>query len=140
MDQRRLERKRTGSKLGRPRPSTDPQVAQDRHDAADVLHGLPDTVPPRRVAPAVARNARSSDVPHLDRLAVVFDLDGVLANQRITRRLALVSSWGGRSPDGTRAAIWGSGFEAESERGAWSANDYLRGFGERLECPVTAAA
>jgi hypothetical protein len=48
---------------------------------------------------------------------VVFDMDGVLCRYRIERRLALLTSWSGRSPDAIHAAIWGSGFEEEAERG-----------------------
>jgi HAD superfamily hydrolase (TIGR01509 family) len=70
---------------------------------------------------------------------VVFDMDGVLCRYRIERRLALLASWSGRSPDAIRAAIWGSGFEDEAERGGLSADDYLRGFGERLGYPLSAA-
>lgn len=70
---------------------------------------------------------------------VVFDMDGVLAEYRIDRRLALLSAWSGRTPEEIHAAIWGSGFEAESEQGDWSADDYLRGFGERMGYPLTAA-
>jgi glucose-1-phosphatase len=71
--------------------------------------------------------------------AVVFDMDGVLCRYRIERRLALLASWSGRSPDAIHAAIWRSGFEAEAERGVLSADDYLQGFGPRLGYPLTAA-
>ncbi len=71
--------------------------------------------------------------------AVVFDMDGVLCDYRIERRLALLASWSGRSPDAIHAAIWRSGFEDEAERGVLSADDYLQGFGERLGYPLTAA-
>lgn len=71
--------------------------------------------------------------------AVVFDMDGVLCRYRIERRLALLSAWSGRSPDEIHAAIWRSGFEDEAERGALSAEDYLKGFGERMGYPLTAA-
>jgi HAD superfamily hydrolase (TIGR01509 family) len=70
---------------------------------------------------------------------VVFDMDGVLCRYRIERRLARLAAWSGRSPDAIHAAIWGSGFEAEAERGVTSADDYLRGFGERLAYPLSAA-
>jgi glucose-1-phosphatase len=70
---------------------------------------------------------------------VVFDMDGVLCDYRIERRLALLASWSGRSPEAIHAAIWRSGFEAEAERGALSADDYLQGFGERLGYPLSAA-
>lgn len=70
--------------------------------------------------------------------AVVFDMDGVLCRYRRERRLALLASWSGRSPDAIHAAIWRSGFEGEAERGAVSADDYLKGFGERMGFPLTA--
>jgi HAD superfamily hydrolase (TIGR01509 family) len=69
---------------------------------------------------------------------IVFDLDGVLCRYRIERRLARLASWSGRSPDAIHAAIWGSGFENEAERGLMSADDYLQGFGERLGYPLSA--
>ena len=71
--------------------------------------------------------------------AVVFDMDGVLSHHRRDRRLALLASWSGRSPDAIRAAVWGSGFEDEAERGLLSAEDYLKGFGERIGYALTAA-
>jgi HAD superfamily hydrolase (TIGR01509 family) len=70
---------------------------------------------------------------------VVFDMDGVLCRYRIERRLARLASWSGQRPAAIHAAIWGSGFEDEAERGVLSADDYLRGFGERLGHPLSAA-
>ena len=63
---------------------------------------------------------------------VVFDMDGVLCRYRIKHRLARLASWSGQSPEAIHAAIWRSGFEDEAERGVMSADDYLRGFGERI--------
>jgi putative hydrolase of the HAD superfamily len=71
--------------------------------------------------------------------AVVFDMDGVLCRYRIERRLALLASWSGQSPDAIHAAIWRSGFEDEAERGVVSADDYLKGFGERMGYALSAA-
>ena len=71
--------------------------------------------------------------------AVVFDMDGVFCRYRIERRLALLASWSGQRPDAIHAAIWRSGFEDEAERGAVSADDYLRGFGECMGYPLSAA-
>src|SRR5919199_5007058 len=71
--------------------------------------------------------------------AVVFDMDGVLCRYRIDRRLALLASWSGRTPDQIHAAIWRSGFEDESERGEWEAEAYLREFGARMGYPLDAA-
>lgn len=70
---------------------------------------------------------------------VVFDMDGVLCHYRRERRLALLASWSGRGPDEIHAAIWRSGFEDEAERGVLSADDYLKGFGERMGYPLTAS-
>jgi putative hydrolase of the HAD superfamily len=70
---------------------------------------------------------------------VVFDMDGVLCRYRIERRLARLAAWSGHSPEVIHAAIWRSGFEDEAERGVLSADDYLRGFGERLGYPLSAA-
>jgi HAD superfamily hydrolase (TIGR01509 family) len=70
---------------------------------------------------------------------VVFDMDGVLCRYRIERRLAFLASWSGQPPEAIHAAIWGSGFEDAAERGVVSADEYLRGFGERLGYPLSAA-
>jgi putative hydrolase of the HAD superfamily len=70
---------------------------------------------------------------------VVFDMDGVLCRYRIERRLALLASWSGQTPETIHAALWGSGFEDEAERGVLSADDYLLGFGERMHYPLSAA-
>ena len=70
---------------------------------------------------------------------VVFDMDGVLCRYRIERRLARLASWSGQRPEAIHAAIWRSGFEDEAERGVMSADDYLRGFGERMGYPLSAA-
>src|SRR5262245_10006949 len=71
--------------------------------------------------------------------AVVFDMDEVLCRYRIERRLELLASWSGRSPEAIYAAIWRSGFEDEAERGVLTADPYLQGFGERLGYPLSAA-
>src|SRR5262245_29226351 len=65
-------------------------------------------------------------------------MDGVLCRYRIDRRLALLAAWSGRTPDAIHAAIWRSGFEDEAERGLLSADDYLKGFGERMGYPLSA--
>jgi putative hydrolase of the HAD superfamily len=70
---------------------------------------------------------------------VVFDMDGVLCRYRIERRLARLALWSGHRAEAIYAAIWGSGFEDQAERGLMSADDYLRGFGERLGYPLSAA-
>jgi putative hydrolase of the HAD superfamily len=69
---------------------------------------------------------------------VVFDMDDVLCRYRIERRLALLASWSGRSPDAIYGAIWQSGFEDDAERGAFTADAYLREFGSRMGYPLSA--
>ena len=71
--------------------------------------------------------------------AVVFDMDEVLCRYRIERRLALLASWSGRTPEAIHAAIWRSGFEDAAEAGAFTADAYLREFGERMGYPLSAA-
>lgn len=71
--------------------------------------------------------------------AIVFDMDGVLCRYRIERRLALLASWSGRSPEAVHTAIWGSGFEDDADRGDLSADEYLKGFGERMGYALSAA-
>jgi putative hydrolase of the HAD superfamily len=70
---------------------------------------------------------------------VVFDMDGVLCRYKIERRLALLAAWSGLAADAIHAAIWLSGFEDEAERGVVSADDYLKGFGERMQYRLTVA-
>jgi FMN phosphatase YigB (HAD superfamily) len=71
--------------------------------------------------------------------AVVFDLDGVLCRYQIERRLARLAAWSGKSSEAIHAAIWGSGFENDVECGGLSADEYLRGFGEHMGYPLSAA-
>ena len=59
-------------------------------------------------------------------------MDGVLCRYRIERRLELLARFTGQRPEAVYAAIWQSGFEDAGERGEWSADEYLRLFGERL--------
>ena len=53
--------------------------------------------------------------------------------------VAALASWSGQRPEAIHATIWRSGFEDEAARGIVSADDYLRGFGERLGYPLSAA-
>ena len=66
-------------------------------------------------------------------------MDGVLCRYRVERRLEMLASWSGSSPEAIRAAVFDSGFEDAAERGKCSADDYLREFGERIGYPLTAA-
>ncbi len=68
---------------------------------------------------------------------VLFDMDNVLCRYDRTVRIARLSSLTGRSPREIQATIWDAGFEALGDAGTISAEDYLRGFGERLGHPLT---
>ncbi len=63
---------------------------------------------------------------------VLFDMDNVLCTYDRGKRVAHLASLAGSSSERVYEAIWESGFEALSDRGALSAPDYLRGFGERI--------
>jgi putative hydrolase of the HAD superfamily len=71
--------------------------------------------------------------------AVVFDMDGVLCDYRIEKRLAHLATLCSKSADEIHAAIWGSGFEHLSDSGQITAEAYLAGFGERMGVPLTRA-
>lgn len=64
---------------------------------------------------------------------VIFDMDNVLVDYRLERRLGSLSTLTGLSAEAIHAAIWGSDFERGAEAGAYSTGeDYLRAFNERL--------
>jgi putative hydrolase of the HAD superfamily len=64
---------------------------------------------------------------------VIFDMDDVLCRYDLARRLEVLSEISGKMPSDIRAAIWDSGFEDESDAGAYPTSaEYLAGFAERL--------
>jgi len=65
-------------------------------------------------------------------------MDGVLCRTQHRVRLALLSGWCGRSPEAIQEAIFESGFEHDAECGRLSADEYLRGYSDRLQYPLTA--
>ena len=70
---------------------------------------------------------------------VIFDMDDVLCQYDLGRRLRALSRLSGRTPRDIRAAIWDSGFEDAADSGAYSESEYLAQFGERLGYPITRA-
>lgn len=68
---------------------------------------------------------------------VLFDMDNVLCHYNRQARAAYLARIAGSSPDQVYEAIWGSGFEFLGDNGALDAADYLRGFGERLNYPLS---
>ncbi len=78
-------------------------------------------------------NLDLSDLPEL----VIFDMDGVLCELDDDKRIAFMVTRSALSAEAIAAAIWGSGFEAESDRGAFDADAYLLEFGRRTQCAVS---
>jgi putative hydrolase of the HAD superfamily len=69
---------------------------------------------------------------------VIFDMDNVLVDYHLDRRLRYLSSLTGLNVEAIHAAIWGSDFERAAEAGAYvTGEDYLRAFNERLGFELT---
>ena len=70
---------------------------------------------------------------------VLFDLDETLCSYDRAGRIAALAERAGLTPAAVRAAIWESGFEDDSDRGALTAEAYLQGFGQRLGIALSRA-
>jgi HAD superfamily hydrolase (TIGR01509 family) len=69
---------------------------------------------------------------------VIFDMDNVLVDYDLDRRLRYLSSLTGLDIEAIHTAIWGSDFERAAEAGAYvTGEDYLRAFNERLGFVLT---
>jgi HAD superfamily hydrolase (TIGR01509 family) len=68
---------------------------------------------------------------------VIFDMDQVLCRYDRPLRLQRLAALCGRTSEAIRAAIWDSGFEPAAEAGAYDAEAYLTGFGERMGYRLT---
>ena len=64
--------------------------------------------------------------------AVVFDMDDVLCHYHFGRRLACLSEMTGVAPETIKKVIWKQGFDEDADSGLYTAEEYLRGFCERL--------
>jgi putative hydrolase of the HAD superfamily len=71
--------------------------------------------------------------------AVVFDMDGVLCHYSLPTRLERLAAITGLAPGEIEAAIWGSGFDYDGDRGRYGADSYLEGFAARLGVPLSRA-
>jgi len=71
---------------------------------------------------------------------VIFDMDGVLDRYDLGARLDRLAAATGKSAAAIHAAIWKSGFEDAADAGQFSAEEYLKGFAERVGAPVSRAA
>jgi glucose-1-phosphatase len=67
----------------------------------------------------------------------LFDMNDVLCRYDKAARVACLARLSGRQPDTVEAAIWKSGYEDLGDAGLIDANEYLRGFGERIGCKLT---
>lgn len=67
---------------------------------------------------------------------VLFDMDDVLCAYRLDVRLARLAALTGLDAGDIHDAIWGSGFEAEADRGTHDAASYLVGVAHRLGTPI----
>jgi putative hydrolase of the HAD superfamily len=71
---------------------------------------------------------------------VIFDMDDVLCQYDLGRRLRALSRMSGKTPRDIRAAIWDSGFEDDSDSGRYpDPEEYLTEFGRRIGYPITRA-
>src|SRR4051794_35381785 len=68
---------------------------------------------------------------------VLFDMDNVLCNYDRGKRVARLAQLAGTTSEFVHRAIWESGFELLGDSGAVDAADYLRGFGERIDYPLS---
>jgi putative hydrolase of the HAD superfamily len=69
--------------------------------------------------------------------AVIFDMNDVLCRYDRAARILSIANASHREPAAIEAAIWGSGYEDLADTGAMDADDYLRGFGERIGYALT---
>ncbi len=69
---------------------------------------------------------------------IIFDMDDVLCDYDVQQRLNTLSAMTGLSPAVIHEAIWASGFEDETDAGAFcDGSDYLAAFNNRLGVALT---
>ena len=68
---------------------------------------------------------------------VLFDMDNVLCDYDRGKRVARLAELAGSTDAVVHQAIWDSGFELLGDSGTLDADDYLRGFGERIGYPLS---
>ncbi|WP_413989064.1 HAD family hydrolase [Labrys okinawensis] len=68
---------------------------------------------------------------------ILFDMNDVLCHYDRAARIAGLAAIAGREPEAIEEAIWASGYEDSADIGAMGADDYLRGFGERIGYRLT---
>ena len=70
---------------------------------------------------------------------VLFDCDDVLCAYDRPARVRALAELAGTGTTAVEAALWGSGFEDEADRGRHDARSYLAEFGRRLGQPISRA-
>ncbi len=70
---------------------------------------------------------------------VIFDMDDVLCDYNVDTRIAHLAGVSGRSADFVRRAVWETDFLDRSDRGEFSASEYLAEFGRLLGYPLSRA-
>jgi putative hydrolase of the HAD superfamily len=70
---------------------------------------------------------------------VIFDMDDVLCEYRVETRIAHLAAFSGQTPDSIRKSIWDNDFLDRSDRGEFSADDYLAEFGRLMGYPISRA-
>lgn len=66
-------------------------------------------------------------------------MDDVLCAYHVDIRIAALAEITGKAAESIRASIWETDFLEQSDRGAYSAQDYLEEFGRRLDYPLSRA-
>jgi HAD superfamily hydrolase (TIGR01509 family) len=70
---------------------------------------------------------------------ILFDMDNVLCRYDRSVRVARLSEISGKPADNIHRVIFESGFESLGDCGALAADEYLSGFGHRIDYPLTLA-
>jgi FMN phosphatase YigB (HAD superfamily) len=70
---------------------------------------------------------------------VLFDLDDVLCSYDRSLHIEHIAALASKRPNDVYTAIWGSGYDGEADSGAFDANEYLKGCGDRIGYPLTRA-
>ena len=70
---------------------------------------------------------------------VIFDMDDVLCDYHVDTRIARLAEVSGRNEDFIRRAVWETDFLDRSDRGEFSAHEYLAEFGRLLGYPLSRA-
>ena len=86
--------------------------------------------------PTASRRPSRSEVSVVRPLVLLFDLNDVLCRYDRRARVAALAQTCGKTSESSNKAIWGSGFEDFGDAGAFDADAYLNGFGERLGYPL----